>query len=71
MMFLTILINRTVQQKNNILLQESQTDFKLEHKAERQSVLGEKNTENENKADGVVILCSHAQGFVYASSGLK
>lgn len=55
--------------KNNALLQERQTDFKLEHKAERQSVW--KNTEGENKADGVVIFCFHTPGFVYTTSGLK
>jgi len=68
MMFLTILINGTVQERT-ILLHESQTDLKLEHKAERQTV--RKNTGDENKADGTLIFRSQTRGFVYYSSGLK
>lgn len=63
MMFLTILINSTVQERT-ILLHKSQTDLKLEHKARRQTVW--KNTENGNKADGALIFSSHTHGFVYA-----
>lgn len=60
MMFLTILINSTVQERT-ILLHKSQTDLKLEHKARRQTVW-----KNGNKADGALIFSSHAHGFVYA-----
>lgn len=66
MMFLTILINSTAQERTILSSMESQTDFKLEHKTERQSVW--KNTKDGNKADGAVIFCSHAQGFEHTSS---
>lgn len=53
MTFLTTLINGTVQERT-ILLHESQTDLKLERKAERQTVRG-KNTEDGNKAGRALI----------------
>lgn len=61
MMFLTILINGTVQERT-ILLHKTQTDLKLDHKAVKQIV--QKSTGDGNKTDNPVMFCFPFHGFV-------
>ena len=61
MMFLTILINSTVQERT-ILFHKTQTDLKLDHKAVKQIV--QKNTGDGNKADNPEMLYFLSHGFM-------